>query len=71
MSKTRPLGPDNLVTEERLEIALQVLTSIVSEHGEKHLPLLQMVEGQLEQIHAKKAARERVRRLSAAIGQVV
>ncbi|QFU16674.1 hypothetical protein [Microvirga thermotolerans] len=46
------------ITEERLTKALEVLSSVVAEHGEKHLPLLRMIEGQLAQLRARKERRE-------------
>ncbi|MCB8821012.1 hypothetical protein [Microvirga rosea] len=55
---TGPMNSQDTITEERLTKALEVLSSVVAEHGEKHLPLLQMIEGQLAQLHARKASRD-------------
>ncbi|MBZ6076851.1 hypothetical protein [Microvirga puerhi] len=55
---TGPLNTQDTITEERLTKALEVLSSVVAEHGDKHLPLLQMIEGQLAQLHARKTARD-------------
>jgi hypothetical protein len=51
--------PDG-ITEERLERALEVLSALVSEHGEKHMPLRTMIEGQLSELRARKPVRERM-----------
>lgn len=48
------------ITEERLERALEVLSALVSEHGEKHLPLRTMIEGQLSELRARQPTRDRV-----------
>lgn len=52
------------ITEERLTKALEVLSSVVAEHGDKHLPLLHMIEGQLTQLRAREAKREQASVLS-------
>ncbi|KAB0265352.1 hypothetical protein [Microvirga brassicacearum] len=55
--KTR--HPDG-ITEERLERALEVLSALVAEHGEKHVPLRAMIEGQLCELRARKLTRDRM-----------
>jgi hypothetical protein len=56
--------PQDTITEERLTKALEVLSSVVAEHGDKHLPLLHMIEGQLIQLRARGAKREQASALS-------
>jgi hypothetical protein len=56
--------------EERLEKALVALSSVVSEHGDRHLPLLRLLETQLNDIRTRKRALERRRTLARAIGQL-
>jgi hypothetical protein len=56
--------------EEKLEKALDALSSVVSEHGDRHLPLLRLLENQLSDIRARKRSLERRRTLARAIGQL-
>jgi hypothetical protein len=56
--------------EARLEKALVALSSVVSEHGDRHLPLLHLLETQLNDIRTRKRALERRRSLARAIGQL-
>ena len=46
------------ITEERLERALEVLSALVAEHGEKHVPLRTMIEGQLSELRARNTVRD-------------
>lgn len=64
------LNSQDPITEERLTKALEVLSTVVAEHGEKHLPLLQMIEGQLAQLHARKAVRDHALALPGAMEKV-
>jgi hypothetical protein len=70
MPRNETSRQQEMITEERLVKAVRILASIVAEEGEQYRPLLQMIECQLAEIHARKRARERVYRLSVAIGQV-
>jgi len=53
MLTTRNVQQPEGITEERLERALEVLSALVSEHGEKHAPLRSMIEGQLSELRAR------------------
>jgi hypothetical protein len=53
------------ITEERLERALEVLSALVSEHGEKHAPLRAMIERQLSDLRAARPAPKRMPALAA------
>jgi hypothetical protein len=61
-TKHQPEG----ITEERLERALEVLSALVSEHGEKHAPLRAMIEGQLSDLRTRNPVQVRVPALAAA-----
>ena len=57
--------PDG-ITEARLERALEVLSALVLEHGEKHAPLRAMIEGQLSELRTRKTVQARKSALAAA-----
>ncbi|WP_210484174.1 hypothetical protein [Microvirga antarctica] len=58
MSQERNVQQAGIITEERLERALEVLSALVSEHGEKHVPLRAMIEGQLSDMRARMTLRD-------------
>jgi hypothetical protein len=58
MLTTRNIQQPEGITEERLERALEVLSALVSEHGEKHAPLRSMIEGQLSELRSRRAAQD-------------
>jgi hypothetical protein len=66
MPTTRNRHQPEHITEERLKRALEVLSALVSEHGEKHAPLRSMIEGQLSELRAATPAPERRPALAAA-----
>jgi hypothetical protein len=68
--KSQMSGQSGPALEERLERALHVLASVVAEHGDKHLPLFQMIEGQLTEIRTRRKAQARRRDLAKAVGQL-
>ncbi|MBM6595554.1 hypothetical protein [Microvirga pudoricolor] len=68
--KSQAAEQQSLTMEERLEKALGVLAFVVAEHGDKHLPLFQMIEGQLTDIRVRRKAQARRRDLAKAIGQL-
>jgi hypothetical protein len=66
MLTERTIQQPSGITEERLEKALAVLSALVSEHGEKHVPLRAMIEGQLSDLRARQPRRERAPAYAAA-----
>jgi hypothetical protein len=58
MLTTRNVQQPEGITEERLERALEVLSALVSEHGEKHAPLRSMIEGQLSELRSRRAPQD-------------
>jgi hypothetical protein len=60
MPTARNVSQPEPITEERLERALEVLSALVSEHGEKHAPLRTMIEGQLSELRARRPAQDQM-----------